>query len=124
MTLHIDRIDSGVIRIVLTNDRKTILLVFFLDYRSGKAHTNLEDGGLLYGTDGPTEEDVRAYATYFYNVLGNGVAELICEELEPVDCEVVIPVNIIPPNPTEAIQEALERYRSEKAARSDGQTRE
>ncbi|WP_269621598.1 hypothetical protein [Zhongshania sp. BJYM1] len=71
---------------------------------------------MLYSENKPDESDVRAYATFFYKVLGNGIAELIIEDMEPVDCEVVIPVNIIPPNPDEAISEAIERFRAENEA--------
>jgi len=113
MTMHVDAIESGVVKVVLLNKRKTILLVFFLDYKNGKAHTNLEDGGLIYGENPPEESDVRAYATFFYNVLANGIAELRLEECEPIDCEVVIPVNIIPRAPKEAIEETVERFRAE-----------
>lgn len=115
MTMHVDAVSEGVAKIVLINERKTILLVFFLDYRCGKAHTNLEDGSLLYGDNSPDEADVKAYATFFYKVLGNGIAELAINDKEPVDCEVVIPVNIIPPNPEEAISEAVQRFRAENA---------
>lgn len=124
MTQHVDVVKDGVVKIVLVNERKTILLVFFLDFRSGKAHTNLEDGGLLWGTEEPDEQDVLAYATFFYNVLGNGIAELTCGELEPVDCEVVIPVNIIPPNPDEAIKQTLEKFRAEAATKGGTATTE
>ena len=117
MTMHIGAIESGIAKIVLVNARKTVLLVFFLDYRSGRVHTNLEDGGLLYGSNLPDETDVRAYATFFYKVLGNGVAELTCGNIEPMDCEVVIPVNIIPPNPDEAIAAAIEKFRKDSAER-------
>jgi hypothetical protein len=55
---------------------------------------------------------VRAYATFFYRVITNKVVELICDEVEPVDCEIVIPVNIIPPNPETAIEEAVIRFRN------------
>lgn len=115
MTMHVDAVQSGMVKIVLINERKTILLVFFLDYRSGRAHTNLEGGGLLYGDTSPDETDVRAYATFFYKVLGNGIAELTCGNIEPIDCEVVIPLNIIPPHPDKAIAEAIERFRKENA---------
>lgn len=113
MTMQVDAVHNGVIRIVLLNGRKTIALIFFLDYRSGRVHTNLEDGGLLYGDEKPDENDVKAYATFFYNVLGNGVAELTSGDTEPIDCEVVIPVNIIPPDPEKAIAERIEQFRKE-----------
>ena len=116
MTMHVDSVKDGVVKMVLINERKTVLLIFFLDYRSGKIHTNLEDGGLIYGENSPEEADVLSYATFFYHVLGNGIAELAHGSLEPIDCEVVIPVNIIPPNPEEAIKEAVQRFRSEHAA--------
>ena len=53
--MHVDAVDNGVVKIVLINERKTILLVFFLDYKGGRVHTNLEDGGLLYGENNPTK---------------------------------------------------------------------
>jgi Methylamine utilization protein MauJ len=115
MTMHVDAVENGVIKIVLINERETLLLVFSFDYRSGRVHTNLEDGGLLYGANRPNEDDVRAYATFFYKVLGNGIAELTCHKIEPIDCEVVIPVNIIPPAPDKAIAEAIDRFRKENS---------
>lgn len=115
MTMHVDAIKSGVVKIVLLNERKTILLVFFLDYKSGKAHTDLKDGGLICGDKPPEESDIRAYATFFYNVLTNRVVELRCGECEPIDCEVVTPLNIIPRAPKEAIEEAVEWFRAEAA---------
>ncbi|NHQ87205.1 hypothetical protein HA050_13900 [Iodobacter sp. HSC-16F04] len=120
MTMHTVAVESGVVKIVLINDRKTILLVFFLDYRSGRIHTNLEDGGLLNGESKPTENDVKAYATFFYKVFSNGIAELTCGENEPVDCEVVIPVNMMMTMSAEqAIADAVERFRNENAATND-----
>ncbi len=117
MTMHVDVFKDGVVKVALINERKTVLLVFILDYRSGKVHTNLEEGGPMYGENQPEEIDVTAYATFFYRVLGNGIAELTIGDLEPVDCEVVIPVNIIPPNPDDAIQEAVQRFRNECVSR-------
>jgi hypothetical protein len=117
MTMHVDAIENGLVKIVFVNARKTILLVFFLDYRRGRIHTNLEDGGLLYGENKPDETDVRAYATFFYKVFGNGIAELTCGDIEPIDCEVVIPVNMMmTASPDQAIAEAVERFRKENAA--------
>jgi hypothetical protein len=114
MTMHVDDVQNGIVKIVLVNERKTLLLVFFLDYRSGRVHTNLQDGGLLYGENKPDEKDVRAYATFFYTVFANGIAELTCEPAEPIDCEVVIPVNMMMRgSPEEAIADAVERFRKE-----------
>lgn len=116
-TMHVDAVESGVIKIVLVNERQTILLVFFLDYRSGQVHTNLEDGGLLYGDNKPDENDARAYATFFYKVFGNGIAELTCGNCEPIDCEVVIPVNMMMTMSAEkAIEARVEQFRKDNAA--------
>jgi hypothetical protein len=116
-TMHVDAVENGVIKIALVNERQTILLVFFLDYRSGQVHTNLEDGGLLYGDNKPDENDARAYATFFYKVFGNGIAELACGDCEPIDCEIVIPVNMIMTMSAEkAIEARVEQFRKENAA--------
>jgi hypothetical protein len=116
-TMHVDAVQNSVIKIVLVNERQTILLVFFLDYRSGRVHTNLEDGGLLYGDNKPDENDARAYATFFYKVFGNGVVELTCGDCEPIDCEIVIPVNMMMTTSAEkAIEARVEQFRKENAA--------
>jgi hypothetical protein len=116
MTMHVDAVENGVVRIVLINERKTILLVFFFDYRSGRIHINLEEGGLLYGDNKPNEDDVKAYATFFYKVFSNAIAELTCEDKEPIDCEVVIPVNMMMTVSAEqAITNAVEHFRKENA---------
>ncbi|UPJ78566.1 hypothetical protein IVB16_27345 [Bradyrhizobium sp. 183] len=119
MTVHVDAFDQGIVKLVMINKRKTILLVFFLDYKSGRIHTNLEDGGLFSGEHEPDETDVRAYSTFFYKVFGNGIAELRCGDLEPVDCEIVIPVNMMMrKSPDEAIADAVEAFRRGSAKQS------
>lgn len=115
MTMHVDAFKDGIVRVVLINEIRTVLLVFLFDYPSGRVHTNLEDGGLITGENAPEEADVVSYATFFYHVLGNRIAELTCGDLEPVDCEIVIPVNIIPPNPEDAIKQAVSKFRREQA---------
>ena len=116
MAMHVDAVENGVIKLVLINERKTILLVFFLEYKGGLAHTNLEDGGLLHGETKPDENDVRAYATFFYNVFANGIAELTIEGREPIDCEVVIPTNMyMEVSAEQAITDAVEKFRKENS---------
>jgi len=111
MTIRVDSIENGIVKILLFNQKMTLFLVFFLDYCNSRVHTNLEDGGLCRGENEPDELDVLAHATFFYRVLGNRIAELTCDGIEPIDCEIVIPVNIIPPNPETAIAEAVNRFR-------------
>ena len=116
MTMHVDAVGNGMVKIVLINERKTISLVFFLDYPNGRVHANLEDGGLSYRENRPDENDVRAYATFFYKVFANGIAELICEDREPIDCEVVIPVNMMmTKSADEAIADEVEQFRKQNA---------
>ena len=120
--MHVDAVDSGVVKVVLINERKTILLVFYLDYKGKRIHTSLEEGGLFYGENNPDENDVRAYATFFYKAFGNGIAELKCEGIEPINCEVVIPVNMMmTASPEEAIADAVEQFKMKNAEENPGQ---
>jgi hypothetical protein len=112
MTMHVDAVDNGVVKTVVINERKSILLVFYLDYKNGRIHVNLEESGFLSGENNRDENDVRAYSTLFYKVFGNGIVELICDEMEPVDCEVVIPVNMMMTMSAEqAIEEDVARFK-------------
>lgn len=113
MELHVDAVHEGAVRIVLVNSRRTVVLVFVLDYRHGRIHTQLEQGGYDANTD--DEDDVRVHTHFFHSVIGNATVELRVAGLEPVDCEVVIPVNIIPRNPEEAVRDALADYRRRRA---------
>ena len=63
---------------------------------------------------------MRAYATFFYKVFGNGIAELTCEDIEPIDCEVVIPVNMMMTmSADQAITEMVERFKKEHTGNSE-----
>ena len=117
MSIHVDAIEKGLVKLVLLNERKTILLVFLLEYKAGRAHTNLEESGLVYGETEPDENDIRSYATFFYKILANGIAELQIEGCEPIDCEIVIPQNIILRMPVDqAIANEVERFRAENTS--------
>ncbi|QOZ85227.1 MULTISPECIES: methylamine utilization protein MauJ [Chromobacterium] len=106
-------IDSGdgVLRFVTLSSRGTIVLAFAMDVANGKLHTLLNECGFRQGAE-ITEQDIEDFTRYFHSVIGNGTVELrIKGNVEPVDCEVVIPVNIIPQAPEEAVQRALEQFR-------------
>jgi hypothetical protein len=106
-------IDSGdgVVRFVTLSCRGTIVLAFAMDVANGRLHTLLEECGFQQGAE-ITEQDVEDFTRYFHSVIGNGTVELrVKGGVEPVDCEVVIPVNIIPQVPEEAVQLALEQFR-------------
>lgn len=112
MTMRVDGVHEGAARVLLFNDRMTIMFAFVLDFRNGKLHTQLNNSGLLQNDQHrPIEEDVRAFYNVFHHVIGNAVVELILEGREPVAAEVVIPKNIIPRNPAEAVEEAVEAFR-------------
>ena len=120
LTMHADAAHEGAMRIRLVNDRATIAFVFALDFRQGRAHTQLEDSGFLrIGLGEVTEQDVREFYTVFHRVIGNAVVELRVAGLEPVDCDVVIPMNIIPRSPEEAVAEAVEAYRRQRSEKGN-----
>jgi hypothetical protein len=112
MLLKVESLDGGIVKVVAHNKRQTVFLVYWLDFPSGRIHTDLEKSGYIEDCAELTEEDVRAYSIYFHRVLANGIAELHCGTLEPIDCEVVIPVNIIPQDPEEATERAIARFRN------------
>jgi len=115
MTMRVDAVHEGAARVLLFNDRMTMMFAFVLDYRNGRIHTQLDNSSLLQNDEHrPVEQDVRAFYTVFHSVIGNAVVELLLEGREPIDCEVVIPVNIIPRNPDEAVEEAVEAFRRQQ----------
>lgn len=120
LIMRVDAVHEGVARVLLFNDRMTMMFAFVIDFQKGKVHTKLNSSGLLQNDHhSPTEDDVREFYTVFHRVIGNAVVELRIDGLEPVDCEVVIPVNIIPRNPEEAVAEAVEAFRRANAQRPE-----
>ena len=114
MKLRVLGVNRGVLKIALINESETIVLVFYLDYPDGKIHTNLDEGGIIADQAKQTEEDATTYYTYFHSVLGNEIVEITHENYEPVDCEIVIPVNIIPIAVEEGVRRALENFRNQR----------
>lgn len=118
LIMRVDAVHEGAARVLLFNDRMTIVFAFIIDFQKGKIHTQLDDSGLLQNDDNQlTEDDVHEFCTVFHRVIGNAVVELRIEGLEPVDCEVVMPVNIIPRIPEEAVAEAVAVFRRANAQR-------
>lgn len=103
--------NSGSVTLRANNERGTIFLYFEMDVKHGRVHVMLEDCHLTAQHNMVTEEDVIAFTHFFHSVVGNRLVELVYEDFEPVDCEVVYPVNIIPRPPAEAVAEALEKFR-------------
>lgn len=85
-----------------------------MNVAAGRMHTLLNESGIRQNNE-TTEQDVEDFTRYFHSVIGNRIVELTIEGAEPVDCEVVIPVNIIPQAPKEAVTRALEQFRHAKA---------
>lgn len=114
MTLLPTASGDGTVQLIALNDRNTIVLAFLMDVAAGQMHTLLKESGIRQGDDA-TEQDVEDFTRYFHSVIGNRIVELSIESAEPVDCEVVIPVNIIPRAPEEAVVQALDQFRRAKA---------
>ncbi|MBH1461380.1 hypothetical protein N7676_13960 [Stenotrophomonas sp. GD03993] len=115
MIVRVQSVSQGVIEAALVNERETVIVAAYLDFPHGVAHINIERGGVRDGESPPLEEDLRAFYTLYYNVLGNRVAELTIDGFEPVDCEVVIPVNMmltLPPHEAveATVSEVLAKY--------------
>ncbi|WP_176746389.1 MULTISPECIES: methylamine utilization protein MauJ [Stenotrophomonas] len=120
LIMRVDAVHEGAARVLLFNDRMTMVFAFVIDFRKGQIHTQLDNSGLLQNDEHrPIEEDVREFYTVFHRVIGNAVVELRIEGREPVDCEVVIPVNILPRNPEEAVAEAVEAFRRANAQKPE-----
>jgi glutamate dehydrogenase/leucine dehydrogenase len=90
------------------------VLRFAIDLASGHVHTQLDNSGLV-NPELVTEKDVEDFTRYFHSVIGNRTVELSVDDAVPVDCDVVIPVNIIPQIPEEAVARALEAFRRSRA---------
>ena len=114
MTLLPTECGEGVVKFIALSARGTIVLSFAMDVVRGRMHTLLNEGGILAGVE-ISEEDVEDYTRYFHSVVGNRIVELTVDGAEPVDCEVVMPVNIIPRAPDEAVAQALEHFRQSKS---------
>ena len=113
MTLLPTESGDGFVKFIAVSARGTIVLAFAMDVANGRMHTLLNEGGMRTGVE-IGEEDVEDYTRYFHSVVGNRIVELTIEGAEPVDCEVVIPVNIIPRAPEEAVAHAIEQFRRSK----------
>jgi hypothetical protein len=114
MQFLVEGCGEGVLYYMALNERKTIVLRFAIDLASGHVHTQLANSDLV-NLDHATETDIEDFARYFHSVIGNRTVELSVDGAAPVDCDVVIPVNIIPQVPEEAVARALEAFRQRKA---------
>ncbi|MDO9233594.1 MAG: hypothetical protein Q7U15_08870 [Methylotenera sp.] len=110
MAIEIIEVADGVALLSMTNKTKSIYLEFTLDFPNGKAHTQLQNSGLRYRGTNVTEQDVVSFTTYFTHVLSNRIVEIRMLGIEPIDCEVVIPVNIIPMGLDEALKVNLQKH--------------
>ena len=114
MEVSAEGASPGVVQFLAHNERNTIFLRFALDIANGRLHTLLEDGGMSEQFNRITESELEHYTRYFHRVVGNAKVELCIEGVDPVPCEVVIPVNIIPQAPEKMVSLALQQFRRQK----------
>jgi len=124
MVLFAEGSAPGVLQFLAHNERKTVFLRFALDIANGRLHTLLENGGISEQFNEVTEAEVEHYTRYLHSVIGNALVELCIKGLDPVPCEVVIPVNIIPQAPEKMVALALEQHRQRRGTEADGGTGE
>ncbi|WP_317201312.1 methylamine utilization protein MauJ [Janthinobacterium sp.] len=113
MTLLPTGSSDGAVHFVALNTRNTIVLAFVMNVATGRMHTHLDESE-VQGANETIEQDVEDFTRYFHSVIGNRIVELTIEGVEPVECDVIIPVNIIPRAPEEAVSQALSLFRSAK----------
>lgn len=105
----------GVVTFLAVSERETVFLRFAVDFSNGRVHTMLEEGGVTDQFNPVTEAEIEHYTRYFHSVVGNALVELCIDSYDPVPCEVVIPVNIIPQAPEKMVGLALEQFRKRNA---------
>jgi len=115
MKLSAEGYAPGVVTFLAISERETVFLRFAVDFANGRIHTMLEEGGVTDQFNEVTEAEVEHYTRYFHSVVANGLVELGIEGLDPVPCEIVIPMNIIPQAPENMVAVALEQFRKRKA---------
>lgn len=115
MKLAAEGYAPGVLAFLAISERETVFLRFAVDFANGRVHTLLEEGGVSEQFNEVTEAEVEHYTRYFHSVVGNALVELSIDGVDPVPCEVVIPVNIIPQAPEEMVTKALEQFRKRRA---------
>lgn len=108
----------GMVQFVAQNERNTMLMRFVVDFAAGRAHTLIEQGVLTEEHGEVTEDDVASCSRYFHSVIGNALIELCIDGVEPVQCEIVIPINVMPRVVEEAVAEAVEQHRARRAKKS------
>lgn len=116
MRLAAESYAPGVVTFLVVNERETVFLRFALDIANGRMHTMLEDGGVTDQFGEVTEADIEHYTRYFHSAVGNALVELCIDGFDPVPCEIVIPVNIIPQAPEKMVTLALEQFRKRVSA--------
>lgn len=115
MKLAAEGYAPGVITFLAISERETVFLRFAVDFANGRIHSMLEDGGVSEQFNEVTEVEVEHYTRYFHSVVANGLVELCIDGVDPVPCEVVIPVNIIPQIPEDMVAKTLAQFRKRKA---------
>lgn len=109
-----ERSGPGVVTFLAINERKTLFLRFAIDVGNGRVHTMLEDSGVTDKFNELNESEIEHYTRYFHSVVGNAQVELCVDDADPLPCEIVIPVNIIPQAPERMVALALEQFRQGK----------
>lgn len=112
MSLDIEGVGEGLIQLKVVNERQTIFLRFQIDFNNRRLHALPDQTILTNQFNSLTEEEVEHCTRYVHSVIGNDLVELCVNGLDPVQCEIIIPTNILPQDPELMVRQALENFRS------------
>ncbi len=115
MQLVAEGYGPGVVSFLAVSRRKTVFLRFAVDFANSRIHALIEEGGVTDHFNEITEPEIEHYTRYFHSVVANSRVELCIDGVDPVPCEIIIPVNIIPQVPEKMVAAALEQFRMRKA---------
>ncbi len=88
-------VEPGVIRLIAFNERQTIFLHFNANFVTGHVETCIHESGLSEQVALPSRAEIEHYARYFFSTFANGQVELCVEGLDPVECDIYIPMNMM-----------------------------
>lgn len=113
----------GVVKFLAVSARQNVVVALAADFNEGRMHVLVEECSLPEDEQNPlSESDVAELTRFIHRVIGNGRVTLTIDGVDPVDCEVIIPVNImVTGSPEDAVKQAVAQFRKAKGLPLEGE---